>query len=672
MSEKIKKELERLRSQIRHHDHCYYVMNQPEISDKGYDDLMKRLKDLEEKYPELITMDSPTQRVSGELIQEFKPVRHRVRMLSLDNTYSIDELKEWDERVHKGLHQKQTVEYVAELKIDGVSITLTYEHGVLKVGATRGNGETGEDVTLNLKTIPTIPLRLLTDKAGAIPETLEVRGEVFMTKGDFEALNKEREKNGEQLFANPRNSAAGSLKLLDPSIVAKRRLNCFIHSFGVITGAADIPGQWEFLQHAKKWGFRTNPKSKRCKDLDEVIAYSKSCEEKRESFGYEVDGMVIKVDSFDQQKRLGETLKSPRWACAFKFAAKQATTRITDIKVQVGRTGVITPVAELKPVECAGVVIKHATLHNFDEIERLGVRIGDRIVVERAGEVIPKIVKVIESVRTGRERRFKLPSRCPVCRGPIAKEKEGEVAYRCTNPSCPAQLERGLLHFASRSALDIEGMGESVVEQLVKNKMVTDFADIYFLDKEGLLGLELFADKKAENLLKAIEKSKGQPLSRLLYALGIRHVGEKAALVLAEKFHELDKVISATQGELEDIYEIGSVMAASVKDFFKQEATKKLIAKLKRAQVSMVEPKRRAGAQPLSGKTIVFTGELATFTRQEAERLVRSLGGNATSSVSRNTDFVVTGANPGSKYEKAKKLGVRIISEKEFSAMARA
>jgi len=666
----IKQQAEKLRGQLRHHDYRYYVLNQPEISDKEYDELLKKLKGLEDAHPGLVTPDSPTQRVSGGPVKGFKTVKHKVKMLSLDNTYSFDELKDWDERVRKGLHHTEKVDYVAELKIDGVSISLTYEDGVLTIGATRGDGETGEDVTLNLKTIPAIPLKLLAQTTDQRPKTLEVRGEVYMAKKDFEKLNKLRAKEGEVLFANPRNSAAGSLKLLDPKLVAERNLTCFIHSFGIMEKGEALKGQREFLEQAKKWALRVNPNNKLCGDLREVIGFCEKWQEKRDSLDYEIDGIVVKVNSFDQQKRLGFTLKSPRWACAYKFPAKQAATRLKDIKVQVGRTGVITPVAELEPVECAGVTIRHATLHNFDEIERLGVRIGDKVVLERAGEVIPKIIKAVESVRTGREKAFKIPVKCPACGGRITKEKEEEVAYRCVNPSCPAQLERGMAHFASRGAMDIEGMGSAAVEQLINNRMVKDFADIYFLKKEDLLKLELYKDKKAQNLLAAIEKSKRQPLSRLLYAMGIRHVGEKAAFVLAQRFGAMDKVMSAKKEEFDAIHEVGSVMAESAEDFFRQEETKKLVAKLKKAGVNMSEPKgKAASSQPLAGKTFVFTGELAGFSRQEAERLVRELGGNASSSVSGQTDFVVAGENSGSKYDKAKKLGVKIIDEKKFKEM---
>jgi len=664
MQDKIKKKIEELRELIRHHDYCYYVLNQPEISDKEYDDLMRQLLELEEKYPQFKTEDSPTQRVGGEVLEGFKTVKHIEKMYSLDNTYSFEELEEWQNRLFKILKEEK-IEFVAEHKIDGVSANLTYEKGILTVGATRGDGEVGEDVTLNIKTIRAIPLSL---RPNHIPELIEIRGEVYMEKKDFLALNKEREKSGEVLFANPRNAASGSLKLLDTKLVSKRRLNFFAHSLGAYRGI-EIKTHWEYLEKLKKWGVRTNPYSRLCKTFKEVLDYCKEWQEKRDSLEYDIDGVVIKVNSLSQQKALGYTLKSPRWAVAYKFPARQATTRIKNIVVQVGRTGVLTPVAELEPVECGGVIISRATLHNFDEMKRLGVKIKDKVIVERAGEVIPKIVKVIESVRTGEEKEFKIPKNCPVCGSKIIKEKEEEVAFRCPNPSCPAQLERGLIHFASRSAMDIEGMGESVVEQLVRKKMVSDFADIYFLKKEDLLKLELFKDKKAKNLLEAIEKSKSRPLNRLIYALGIRHVGEKASFVLAQKFKTLENLMRAKLEDLESIYEVGPVMAKSIVDFFKNPKVKELINKLKKAGLNFKEETLPLGTTPFSGKTVVFTGELESFTRSQAEELVRKLGGNPSSSVSKNTDFVVVGKNPGSKFDKAKKLGLKIINEEEFKEM---
>ncbi|MDD5618760.1 MAG: NAD-dependent DNA ligase LigA, partial [Candidatus Omnitrophica bacterium] len=517
----IKNKIEKLRKEIRRHDINYYVSNQPEISDKEYDVLMKQLKDLESDYPEFITLDSPTQRVSGEVLKEFKTARHKKKMSSLDNTYSIEELQQWDERVHKGLGG-QKVEYVVELKIDGVSSNLTYINGVLSIGATRGDGESGEDVTFNIKTIRAIPLRLDADKP---PKLIEIRGEVYMEKDFFKSLNKERSKNNDVLFANPRNAAAGSLKLLDTNVVTNRHLSFFAHSLGFLEGDK-FSTQWEFFQKVKSWGVRTNPNIFLCESLGEVIELCKKWEKKRDELGYEIDGMVVKVNLLKQQEALGETLKSPRWAVAYKFAAHQATTKLLDVLVQVGRTGVLTPVAALEPVECGGVTISRATLHNFDEIERLGVKIGDRVIIERAGDVIPKIVKSVESVRTGKEKKVHIPKKCPECGSDIVKEKEEEVAYRCINPSCPVQLEKGLTHFASRAAMDIEGLGEAAVQDLVKKQMVKDFADIYFLKKDDFLKLSLFKDRKADNLLKAISNSKDRPLNRLLYGLGIRHIGE--------------------------------------------------------------------------------------------------------------------------------------------------
>jgi len=659
--EKIKKEIIRLRGQIRHHDYLYYVLSQPEVSDKEYDDLMRRLKDFEESCPEFKTQDSPTVRISGGILEGFKTVKHKQKMLSIDNTYSFEELKDWDERVHKGLPRAKA-EYVAELKMDGLSANITYEKGRLIIAATRGDGETGEDVTQNIKTIRAIPLVLMGDE---IPDFVEIRGEVYMEKKEFEILNKEREDNSEALFANPRNAAAGSLKLLDSNIVAKRRLKFFAHSLGEIRGF-NLAAQWQFLESLRIWGIAANPHSQLCKNLDEVIKYCNLWQERKEKLPFAIDGIVIKVNSLTQQKRLGFTHKSPRWAVAYKFPAQQATTEVLDIKVNVGRTGVITPTAQLRPVECAGVTIRHATLHNFDEIKRLNVKEGDSVLIERAGEVIPKVVKV---VKIKGKKPFQIPKKCPACLGEVIKEKEEDVAYRCINPSCPAQLERGLFHFASRQAMDIEGMGEAVVEQLVKRGLIKNFADIYFLKKEDLLKLELVKDKKAQNLLDVIEKSKHQSLSRLIYALGIRHVGEKAAYVLAQRFKTLDNIINADIQDFDVIYEVGSVMAESITEFFKQPSTHQLIRKLKEAGLNLEEKVTVIKKSALTGKTVVFTGELKNFTRSQAESLVRQFGGNASSSVSESTGFVVTGENSGSKYEKAKKLGIKVINEDEFKEM---
>lgn len=656
------KEIDKLRNQIRRHDYLYYVLSQPEISDKEYDDLMRKLKELEDKYPQFKSDDSPTVRLSGGITEGFAPVRHRQKMLSLDNVYTFEELKEWDERVHKGLKPGEKAEYVAELKIDGVSANIAYKGGKLIIGATRGDGETGEDVTANIKVIRAIPLVLL---GKDIPDFIEIRGEVYMDTRDFKILNKEREQEGSVLFANPRNAASGSLKLLDTGLVSRRRLNFFAHSLGEYS-RIDISTHWEYLQKLRNWGVRINPESKLCHGLDDVVRYYNHWQEKRDTLSYEIDGIVIKVNNILQHERLGFTLKSPRWAVAYKFPARQATTEVVKINVNVGRTGVITPTAELKPVECSGVIIRHATLHNFDEIRRLNIKEGDRVLIERAGDVIPKIIKVVAG--KGRK-RFSIPKECPACGGKIVKEKEEEVAYRCINPSCPAQLERLLFHFASRAALDIEGMGESVISQLVGLKLVRGLADIYKLKTGDLARLELFKEKKIGNLLSAIENSKAKPLSRLIYALGIRHVGEKAAFVLAQRFKTLDNLAQAKKSDLDEIYEVGSVMAASVADYFSLASTKKLIEDLRKAGVNFEEETITLKAGPLTGKTIVFTGELKSYSRREAEGLVRKYAGNAVSSISKGTDLVVAGENAGSKYDKAKKLGVKIISEEEFKEM---
>ncbi|MFA5177243.1 MAG: NAD-dependent DNA ligase LigA, partial [Candidatus Omnitrophota bacterium] len=623
---------------------------------------MRKLKDLEDKYPQYKSGDSPTQRVSGGILPGFKTVKHRQKMFSLDNTYSFEELSDWDKRVAKGLGKNRKIEFVVELKIDGVSVNLTYEKGQLVSGVTRGDGETGEDVTQNIKTIRAVPLLLLGNN---IPELVEIRGEIYMDKVEFAKLNKERELEGEVIFANPRNAASGSLKLLDSGLMSKRRLNFFAHSLGGYSGSG-IKTHWEFFSRLKEWGVRANMHSELCRNLAEAIEYCNKWDKKRAELTYDIDGIVIKVNDIRQQKELGFTLKSPRWAVAYKYPAHQATTEVLDIVPQVGRTGIITPVARLKPVTCAGVVIKHATLHNFDEIKRLKVRIGDQVLIERAGEVIPKVVKVTE--HRGKK-EFSVPKSCPVCSGKIVKEKEEDVAYRCINPSCPAQLERELLHFASRGAMDIEGMGEAVVGQLVRLKLVKDFADIYTLRTEDLKRLELFKEKKINNLLSGIENSKQKTLSRLIYALGIRHVGEKAAFVLAREFKTLDNLLAAKKDDLDRIYEIGSVMAESITAFFSQSSTRKIIERLRKSGLNFKEEFTQNKASLLSGKRVVFTGELQGWSRRQAEELARSLGAEPVSAVSRNTDFVVAGENPGSKHKQAVRLGVKIIDEKTFKEM---
>jgi DNA ligase (NAD+) len=664
MSTQIKNEIQKLKTKIRQHDYRYYVLSQPLVSDKEYDDLLRKLKLLEGRYPHYKTADSPSQRLTFVISEGFNTVKHRAGMFSLDNTYSVDELRLWDERVRKGLEDQAKHDYVVELKIDGVSANLTYTNRELAVGATRGDGQTGEDVTANIKTIRAIPLLLLDN---APKDLIEIRGEVYMDKNDFFKVNQERLGQGEDLFANPRNATSGSLKLLDSSLTAKRRLNFFAHSLGAYQGEP-IASQWDFLSKLTQWGVRVNSSSALCQDIEEVINYCQKWQNQRDELPYEIDGVVVKLNSFSRQKDLGFTAKSPRWAVAYKFPARQATTRVVAIKVNVGRTGVITPVAVLEPVECSGVMISNATLHNFDEIERLGLREGDRVLIERAGDVIPKVVKVVE--QQGKHVYIK-PQKCPACQEKIVKEKEADVAYRCINPNCPAQLERALLHFASRDALDIEGLGEAVVMQLVKLGRLKGLADIYKLQSGDLLGLELFKEKKASNLLKAIQKSKQQPLARLIFALGIRHVGQKAAYTLATAFGTLDKLVQAKPGDLDRIPEIGEVMSGSIIEYFALKQTKKLIEGLKSAQVNMRQETLKVETGQLTGKTVVFTGQLEGLSRAQAESLLRSLGGVPSSAVSSKTDFLVAGDDSGSKFDKAKKLGVKIIDQKEFFRLAR-
>ena len=664
MSTQIKNKIQQIKDKLRKHDYLYYVLSQPSISDKEYDDLMRQLKFLEDKYPQYQTSDSPSQRLSSGISAGFKTVKHGVGMFSLDNTYSTDELKLWDERVRKGLSKNSTYDYVVELKIDGVSANLTYVDGKLTLGATRGDGQMGEDVTANIKTIRAIPLVLLGKHQA---DFIEIRGEVYMDSKDFLKVNNERLDQGEVLFANPRNATSGSLKLLDSSLAAKRRLNFFAHSLGAYQGHP-IDNQWDFLAKLREWGLRVNTHSALCRNIEEVIGYCQEWQDKRDHLSYEIDGVVVKLNSFLQQKDLGFTAKSPRFAVAYKFAARQATTEVLAIKVNVGRTGVITPTAQLRPVECSGVIISSATLHNFDEIERLGLREGDRVLIERAGDVIPKVIKVVE--QKGKH-PYNKPKKCSACGERIVKEKAEDVAYRCINSDCPAQLERALLHFASRDALDIEGLGVAVITQLVELKLLISLADIYKLKINDLLQLELFKEKKANNLLAAIQKSKAQSLARLIFALGIRHVGQKAAYTLAQEFTDMDKLMQAKFEDLDRIPEIGEVMARTIVEYFSLSQTKRLIRELKNSGVNMRQEILKVKANKLTGKTLVFTGQLDGYSRAQAEELVRQSGGSSASSVSSKTDFLVAGESTGTKFNKAKELGIKIISEQEFKEMIR-
>ncbi len=667
----VQKEIQHLSREINQHNERYYNLHHPTISDQEYDLLLKRLIDLEEQFPELKLSDSPTHRIGAKLDESSATIQHKVKMYSLDNTYSFSELKEWHDRVLKGLPDERSLEYVAELKIDGVLAALTYEKGIFVLGATRGDGLTGEDITHNLRTLPSVPLQLKKMSTEDFPGALEVRGEIYMERKDFENLNLRREKAGEILFANPRNAASGSIKLLDSRITARRKLKCFIHSFGVIKGRKEFKTHWEFLATMEKYGFKVNP-GRRCKNLEEVIEFCEEYTKKRDELPFEVDGVVVKVNSYARQKEFGFTLKSPRWAIAYKFPAKQATTIVKDIMVQVGRTGVLTPVAELEPVECGGVTISRSTLHNFDEVKRLGVKKGDRVLLQRAGDVIPKIVKVVESNPERNSQTFIVPDKCPVCSGEVAKTKEEDVAYRCINPSCIKQLERRLIHFASRQAMDIEGLGKVVVHQLLTKNLVRGLADIYFLKKEDLLKLELFAQKKAENLLAAIDASKARALSRFLFGLGILNIGEKAAYLLAQKFRTLDALMRAGLEDFKKIHEIGEVMADSIEHFFKQKTTQKLFKKFKKAGLSFSEQQVTFFSEKkFFGKKFVFTGELENFSRQQASDLVQRLGGDVDKSVSRKTDFIVAGKDPGSKYIKALNLRLKILNEQEFKELIR-
>lgn len=656
--------IEKLKKELRHHEHRYYVLDSPEISDREYDHLLKELKVLEEKHPEFVTPDSPTQRVGGSPVSGFKTVRHLRKMFSLDNAYAFEEIMEWDVRIRKVI-KESPIEYIVELKIDGVSINLAYRYNGLVFGALRGDGETGEEITSNVKTIRAIPLKLLGKHH---PDLVEVRGEVFMSRKDFNEMNQEREELEEALFANPRNATAGALKTLDPRIVAKRRLLFFAHSLGESSAGAFLT-QKAFLESVRSWGLPVNPHTKLCSSIEDVVSFCRQWQEKRNTLDYEIDGIVIKVNSLEQQGRLGATAKSPRWAIAYKFPAQQVTTRVKNIVVSIGRTGVLTPVAELEPVECAGVVIAHATLHNFDEIRRLGIRVGDRVVLERAGDVIPKIVQVIMSVRDGNEQRFRIPENCPSCGEQVIREKEESVAYRCVNFSCPAQIEKRLIHFAARPAMDIEGMGESVVRQLVAKRLVKDFSDIYSLSQADLLTLELFKDKKAANLLQGIRASKTRSLGRLLFAFGVRHVGEKVAQVLADRFGTLGRLAEASENEIASIHEVGDVIARSISTFFRQKETARLIEKLRSAGVNTVQPKKEKIVSAISGKKFIFTGELESWTRSEVEQLVQAKGALIVSSVSKGTDYCVAGQNPGSKFDKAKKLNVSVLDEQGFKRL---
>ncbi|MEN6372573.1 MAG: NAD-dependent DNA ligase LigA [Armatimonadota bacterium] len=671
--EEARERAEELRREINKHNYLYYVLDQPAISDAQYDKLMRELQSIEGQYPPLAAPDSPTQRVGAAPQTAFETHEHRQPMLSLANAFSEEELRSFDSRVKKilGIENGDNLEYVTELKIDGLATALTYENGVLIVGATRGDGYRGENITKNLRTVGSIPLNinpLPGEEAYPVPGFIEIRGEVYLLHEEFKRINDERTERGEPTFANPRNAAAGSIRQLDPRITAKRKLDMFCYGVGY-TENGGWKTHYEILSALKSWKCKVNPNIRLCRSIDEVLQYIAEWGEKRDTLGYDIDGVVVKVNSVEQQETLGYVARSPRWAIAFKYPARQATTVVNEIIVQVGRTGALTPVAVMEPVQIGGVTVSRATLHNEDEIRRKDVRIGDTVVIQRAGDVIPEVVEVVTEKRDGNEIEFHMPDKCPVCGGDVEKP-EGEAVARCIDIACPAQLKEKIQHFASREAMNIEGMGPSLVERMMEAGLVADPGDIYCLTKEDFSNIERMGEKSIDNILASIERSKTTTLARLVYALGIRHVGERTAQVLAQHFGSLERVENAAVEELAEVPDVGHVVAASIARFFAQEETKKVLEKLEKAGVRP-ESARAAGEEsPLAGKTFVFTGGLETMTRDEAEEIVSQAGGKPSSSVSKNTDFVVAGEKAGSKLDKARDLGVTVITEQEFLEMA--
>jgi len=664
----VEKKIEALREKIRHHEYLYYVLDHPEIGDGDFDKLMRQLKDLEAEHPELVTPDSPTQRVGGKPREGFVKVAHSSPMLSLDNTYSEDELRDWERRVHE-LTGRSDVDYVCELKLDGMSLALIYEAGKLVRGITRGDGSVGEDVTLNIRTVRSIPLSIPKDKLkkAGLPADFEVRGELLMPTASFKKINEERERDGLATFANPRNFTAGTVRQLDANITAQRRLDYFPYIL-LRNGRTYFDHHSKTLAALDAAGFKLNPNHKLVHSMDEVWAFIQQWEAKRDSLPYEIDGIVVKVDRTALQDELGFTGKAPRWAIAFKYAARGGVTRLERIRWQTGRTGKLTPVAELAPVPIGGTTVRNATLHNMDEIQRLGVKIGDWVRVERGGDVIPKVVEVDKDHPRGHE-EIEAPEKCSVC-GTKVVRIEGEVDYRCVNANCPAKLLGTILHFASRGVMNIDGMGESLVNQLIERGKVENVADIYDLSKKDLLSLDRFADKSAQNILDEIESSKKLPLERVIYGLGIRMVGERTAQFLAEHFGSMEALERASVEELQDVNEVGPRIADSIVEFFGISANRKLVERLREAGLTLKGQKKERGTK-LAGKTFVLTGTLAQFTRDEAKKMIEDAGGKVTGSVSKKTDYVVAGADAGSKLDKAKELGVAVIDEKQMKEIVK-
>ncbi|HEY50537.1 MAG TPA: NAD-dependent DNA ligase LigA [Dehalococcoidia bacterium] len=666
------KRIEKLRAEINHHNYRYYVLDSPEISDAEYDALMRELQQLEGQYPQLLTPDSPTQRVGAEPLEALGVVEHPLPLLSLGNAFSGEELLAWHTRISRLLGQA-SFDLVGEHKIDGLAVALTYENGRFVTGATRGDGFRGEDITQNLRTIRSIPLAVPKDT----PPRFEVRGEVFLPVDGFHRLNQEREKEGLPLFANPRNAAAGSVRQLDPKITARRPLDIYIYMLGYAEGGATPATHWETLEYLKSLDFKVNPNNRRLPDIGQVESYYQTWVEKREKLQYEADGIVVKVNQLDLQQRLGDVGREPRWAIAYKFPAVQGTTRLIDIGISVGRTGTLNPYAILEPVSVGGVTIRQAALHNEDDIRRKDIRIGDTVIIQRAGEVIPEVVGPIVSKRTGKEKEFDLLEKvydkekkrpaCPVC-GSEVLQPEGEVMYYCSNAACPAQAQQRIEHFASRGAMDIRGIGENLTATLFQKGLIKDIADLYYLKdrREQLLGLEKMGEKSVSNMLDAIEKSKNRPLARVILALGIRHIGEETAELLAGEFHSLAELAAASREELMSIDTIGPKIADSIMAFFRQEENRDIIRRLKEAGVKLEEKPMKAEVLPLSGMEFVLTGTLEAFPRKEAEDRIKALGGTTGSSVTRKTTYLVVGAEPGSKLDKARSLGTKIMNEAEF------